>query len=127
MFDFVYRKKRVVQIIIALITLPFAFFGLWQALTASLRSAGASVVGYSTVGTVLLLLLGVIGLPGALNAIITALNYLNPMVYGTYTTDDWGGVVRHPFAAWQFNLVGLAAIGSAGIAIALAQWRKLEA
>src|ERR1019366_8961519 len=28
MFDFVYRKKRVVQIIIALITLPFAFFGV---------------------------------------------------------------------------------------------------
>jgi peptidyl-prolyl cis-trans isomerase D len=28
MFDFVYRKKRIVQIIIALITLPFAFFGV---------------------------------------------------------------------------------------------------
>jgi peptidyl-prolyl cis-trans isomerase D len=28
MFDFVYRKKRVVQIILALITLPFAFFGV---------------------------------------------------------------------------------------------------
>ena len=28
MFDFVYRKKRVVQVIIALITLPFAFFGV---------------------------------------------------------------------------------------------------
>src|SRR6202162_5513061 len=28
MFDFVYRKKRVVQVIIALITPPFAFFGV---------------------------------------------------------------------------------------------------
>ncbi len=28
MFDFIHRKKRVVQIIIALITLPFAFFGV---------------------------------------------------------------------------------------------------
>ena len=28
MFDFVYRKKRLVQIILALITLPFAFFGV---------------------------------------------------------------------------------------------------
>ena len=28
MFDFVYRKKRVVQVILALITLPFAFFGV---------------------------------------------------------------------------------------------------
>jgi len=28
MFDFVYRKKRMVQVILALITLPFAFFGV---------------------------------------------------------------------------------------------------
>jgi peptidyl-prolyl cis-trans isomerase D len=28
MFDFVYRRKRVVQVILALITLPFAFFGV---------------------------------------------------------------------------------------------------
>ncbi|HXL84734.1 MAG TPA: SurA N-terminal domain-containing protein [Casimicrobiaceae bacterium] len=28
MFDFVYRKKRLVQVILALITLPFAFFGV---------------------------------------------------------------------------------------------------
>jgi peptidyl-prolyl cis-trans isomerase D len=28
MFDFIYRKKRVVQVILALITLPFAFFGV---------------------------------------------------------------------------------------------------
>src|ERR1700730_4100169 len=28
MFDFVYRKKRVVQVILSLITLPFAFFGV---------------------------------------------------------------------------------------------------
>jgi peptidyl-prolyl cis-trans isomerase D len=28
MFDFVHRKKRVVQVILALITLPFAFFGV---------------------------------------------------------------------------------------------------
>jgi peptidyl-prolyl cis-trans isomerase D len=28
MFDFVYRKKRVVQVILGLITLPFAFFGV---------------------------------------------------------------------------------------------------
>ena len=28
MYDFIYRKKRVVQVILALITLPFAFFGV---------------------------------------------------------------------------------------------------
>jgi peptidyl-prolyl cis-trans isomerase D len=28
MFDFIYRRKRVVQVILALITLPFAFFGV---------------------------------------------------------------------------------------------------
>ena len=28
MFDFIYRRKRVVQFILALITLPFAFFGV---------------------------------------------------------------------------------------------------
>jgi peptidyl-prolyl cis-trans isomerase D len=28
MFDIVYRKKRLVQLILALITLPFAFFGV---------------------------------------------------------------------------------------------------
>src|SRR5437879_2201167 len=28
MYDFIYKKKRVVQIILALITLPFAFFGV---------------------------------------------------------------------------------------------------
>jgi len=28
MFDFIYRKKRWVQVILALITLPFAFFGV---------------------------------------------------------------------------------------------------
>ena len=28
MYDLIYRKKRLVQIILALITLPFAFFGV---------------------------------------------------------------------------------------------------
>src|SRR2546423_15439717 len=28
MFDFVYRRKRMVQVILMLITLPFAFFGV---------------------------------------------------------------------------------------------------
>ncbi|MDQ6780708.1 MAG: hypothetical protein M3Z37_06100 [Candidatus Eremiobacteraeota bacterium] len=113
--------------LVRFLLLPFAFFGLWQALTASLRCAGSSVVGYSTVATVILLGLGALGLPDVWGAIFHTLNYLNPMVYGTFTTSDGGGVINHPFAAWQLNLVGLAVIGSAGIAIALAQWRKLEA
>ena len=28
MYDFIYRRKRLVQLILALITLPFAFFGV---------------------------------------------------------------------------------------------------
>jgi len=107
--------------------LPFAFFGLWQALTASLRSAGGSVVGYSTAASAILLAIGAAGLPSVWGATVRILNYVNPMVYGTYTTDNVNNVVIHPFAAWQLNLAGLAAIGIAGIAIALAQWRKLEA
>src|SRR6266581_4803541 len=45
MFDFVYRKKRVVQVILALITLPFAFFGV----DYYFRSAG-SVTEIAKVG-----------------------------------------------------------------------------
>ena len=28
MFDFIYKQKRLVQLVLALITLPFAFFGV---------------------------------------------------------------------------------------------------
>src|SRR5437867_12786727 len=45
MFDFVYRKKRIVQVILALITLPFAFFGV----DYYFRSAG-SVTAIAEVG-----------------------------------------------------------------------------
>src|SRR6202047_3755314 len=42
MFDFVYRKKRLVQVILALITLPFAFFGVGSA-TEVARVGGETI------------------------------------------------------------------------------------
>jgi len=45
MFDFVHRKKRVVQVILGLITLPFAFWGVDSYLRGGGSSAALATVG----------------------------------------------------------------------------------
>lgn len=105
--------------------LPFAFFGLWQAITAKLRGQAGNVIGLSVVVSVILLAFGASPLGGAWHAIFKFLNFFNPMAYATYSSGASG--IVNPFAGWQLNVAALVAIGVLGIMAALAQWRTVEA
>jgi len=105
--------------------LPIAFTGFWQALTASRKAQSGGIVGLSVVACLVFLGLGAAHLPTAFHALVSFINYFNPMVYGTYST----GMVNHgsPFQTPLLDVVALGLIGIVGTALALMQWRRLEA
>lgn len=105
--------------------LPFAWFGLIQALTSSLKDRAAMVAGLSWVGAFLLLLLANLNLSPMWAAIVKFFNFFNPVAYAVYS-DSGSRMNVYPFAAWELNLLGLAVIGTLGIIAALIQWRRLE-
>ena len=105
--------------------LPIAFYGLWQALTASLRSQAALVIGCSVLVCAFLLGLQAMLHGEPWHTLIRSVNFLNPLVYGTYQSG--ATTIQYPFATWEFNLAALALIGAAGAVLALAQWRRVEA
>ncbi len=113
------------QNLLRFLLLPVSCYGLWQALTASLRSQARWVVGVSVIVSVMLLGLDAAVDRGAWHAILAVVNYINPLVYGTYQTDR--PLLQYPFAYWQLNVAALAVLGGVGIAAALAQWRRVEA
>ncbi|MDQ6824876.1 MAG: hypothetical protein M3007_05355, partial [Candidatus Eremiobacteraeota bacterium] len=125
MLGWVYVDADAWQNLARFLLLPVAFTGLWQALTASMRSHAGNVIGFSVVGCVILLSLSLAPLPTFWHGLVDFLNFFNPMVYGTYVS----GAPQHfyPFPNWQLDIIGLATIGIFGIGIALLQWRKLEA
>jgi hypothetical protein len=105
---------------------PFAWFGLIAALTASVRGRAGGIAGFSWLGGGLLIVLLTIDLPPSIHAVVQALNYLNPMLYGSFSSG--AEAARHVMQTGSlFAVGGLAGITILGIIAALAQWRRLEA
>ncbi len=102
-----------------------AWFGLAQALTASLRHHSGTVRGVAVAIAAILLGLGSAGLPPIWHAAVTLLNYFNPLAYAAYSYPQPQAL--YPFATWGLDLAALAAIATLGVALAIAQWRRLEA
>ncbi|HEV2038348.1 MAG TPA: hypothetical protein VGQ96_07060, partial [Candidatus Eremiobacteraceae bacterium] len=102
-----------------------AWFGLAQALTASLRRHSGTVRGVSVAIAAILLGLASAGLPPLWHAAVAFLNYFNPIAYAAYSYPQPQPL--YPFATWGLDLAALAAIATLGVALALAQWRRLEA
>jgi len=103
-----------------------AWFGLIAALTASVRGRAGAIAGFSWVAGAILIALLDIDLPRPVHALLTGLNYLNPMIYGSFSSG--AEAARH---VMQLTVptatIGLSAIAVLGIAAALAQWQRLEA
>src|ERR1700737_625732 len=102
-----------------------AWFGLAQALTASLRQHSGTVRGVSVAIAAILLGLGAANLPPVWNDAVHFLNFFNPLAYSAYS--DGQTLPLYPFGTWGLNLAGLAAIAIIGVVLALLQWRRLEA
>lgn len=105
---------------------PLAWYALIAALTASVkgRAAGA-IAGFSWVAAGLLTMLGDVNLPGVLHALVTALNYFNPLVYLTFESGAGARTVMQLSA--QISTIALCSIIALGVIAALGQWRRLEA
>lgn len=105
--------------------LAAAWYGFAQALTASLRQHSGTVRSVSVAIAAILLGVGSANLPPVWHAAVKFLNYFNPLAYGAYTDSQTQPL--YPFATWGLNLAALAAIATLGVALALVQWRRLEA
>ena len=103
-----------------------AWFGLAQGLTASLRQHSGTVRGVAVAIAAILLALGVSDLPPVWHALVKFLNFFNPLAYSAYAYSAHTQQLN-PFATWGLDLVALAAIATIGTALALLQWRRLEA
>jgi hypothetical protein len=108
---------------------PFAWYGLILAVTASLRGGAGIVVGLTWVAAAVLAALLTIPLPPAIHATLTFIDYLNPMLYGSWSDSTPAQAAMHllgqthPLIAIA-ALVGIAVVGTGA---SLWQWRRLEA
>lgn len=108
------------------LALPLAWLGLVQAATASLREKGGAVAGSLWVAAIVLLSLEIVDLPRMWHGIVAFLNFFNPLNYSGYQTDSSGHLVAS-IPSLQADFLALVLLGVAGILVALAQWRRLEA
>jgi len=106
------------------VLLAAAWFGVSQALTASLKERSGTVRGVSVAIAAIFLGLGAANLPAHWGALVKFVNYFNPLAYATYS--DVQTQPLYPFATWGLNLAALAAIAALGVTLALVQWRRLE-
>ncbi|MDQ6780709.1 MAG: hypothetical protein M3Z37_06105 [Candidatus Eremiobacteraeota bacterium] len=110
---------------------PFAWYGLAQALTASVRSHGGAYAGFAwPAGFILFALYGA-PLAPELHGLVRMLNLINPVAYATVSVgSDSVGFINPALPATAVALIAsgaLLALGVAGSAAALFQWRRLEA
>jgi len=105
---------------------PLAWFGVSQALTASLRSKAPLYAGLAWPVAIVLLLLYEAPLTTPLHMILKVMNLINPLVYGSYASGT-------SVTAELLTLNALVAAGAllalwlAGSGVALAEWRRLQA
>ena len=111
------------------LAVPLAWFALCQALTASLRCNARMVAGVSVLPAIVLAMLAGAPLPGAWHQAFHALGYINPLAY-------WAGFEVNGSGASANDLMTFALpVGDATLvalvliyaALAIVQWRRLEA
>ena len=116
---------------------PFAFYALLMALTASTGRAGRGLVGWFWVGAIFLGILAASPfIPKPWHAIFNIINFINPLAYGSYhttaghsTVNVMGGPAPTYVAGLTpgMDLIALLILFAVGLALALVQWRRLEA
>jgi hypothetical protein len=117
---------RIAPVLARFVLYDFAWFATIAALTASVRAKAGAIAGFSWVVAFILIVLPSLGLPPVLSAIVQGLDYLNPMMYGSYSMGAEAS--RHIMQlSVPLSMLGLSAITVLGISAALAQWRRLEA
>ncbi len=104
---------------------PLAWYGLVAGITASMRGGGLAA-GLAWPAASILIVLSSLNLPPAIHTILGLLDYLNPMMYGTYAAGN--EAARHVMMMSPADAtLGLVGITVLGLCAALVQWRRLEA
>jgi hypothetical protein len=118
------------------LALPFAFYGLMTALTASFGKAGRGLIGSFWGASLALGLLGAADFPRPWKAILAAINLVNPMSYASYSYSS-GHETTHIFAGSNSVSIQAAAVSIefaillllavAGLTAGVLLWRRVEA
>jgi len=104
---------------------PLAWFGIAQALTASMRAKAPAYAGLAWPVALALLILYEVPLSAPLHAMLRTINLVNPLVYASFAS----GTVTPDLLMLNAAIAAEALAGLAilGIALALAQWQRLQA
>ncbi len=105
---------------------PLAWFGIAQALTASLRGRGGLVAGLAWPVAIFLSAITQVELPQSLHRVFAAISVINPLTFFHVQITTLGGHVE-PSGAIAGDVGALLFIATVGIAAALVQWQRLEA
>lgn len=104
---------------------PLAWFGVAQALTASMSAKAPAYAGLAWPVAFVLLILYELPLTAPLHMILRTINLVNPLVYASVASGSVTPELLTLHAAVAAEaLAGLAILG---IALALAQWQRLQA
>jgi hypothetical protein len=113
--------------------IAFMWYGLLQAATSSYRGRGGLVVGLSWAFFVIFLGVAAAPLPPAIHAVIIAIDHLNPLAYlGSTSITTSGNTVSlgNSISIFHYDSWLRAAIawgiGTAGCAVAILGWKRLE-
>jgi hypothetical protein len=117
------------------LTLPFAFYGLMTAATASFGKAGRSIIGWFWAASGTLALLGLTDFPHPWKQILATINLINPFSYAGYSYSTGHGstqIFTGPNGAAIQATVGveftaLLLLAVAGLIAGVLQWRRVEA
>ncbi len=124
-WHFVYMDQSSYQTLGRFLLYPLAWYGLVAGITASMRGGGLAA-GLAWPAASILIVLSSLNLPPAIRTILGLLDYLNPMMYGSYAAGN--EAARHVMmmspAVATLGLVGITVLG---LGAALVQWRRLEA
>jgi len=117
------------------LVLPFAFYGLMTALTASFGKAGRGLIGWCWAAFGTFALLGLTDFPHPWKGIIATLNLINPLSYAGYSYTS-GHESTHIFtgpngasiqAAVGVELTALLLLAVVGLTAGVLLWRRVEA
>jgi hypothetical protein len=117
------------------LALPFAFYGLMTALTASFGKAGRGLIGWFWGASGMLVLLGSADFPHPWKEIFATINIINPMSYASYSFTS-GHSTTHIFAgmngvsiqaAVSIEFMILLLLAVAGLTAGVLLWRRVEA
>ena len=118
------------------LALPFAYYGLMTALTASFGKAGRGLIGWAWCASIALMIFNAVGLPKPWSQVFAALDVVNPLAYGAYShtsSHETVNIASGPHAS-AFTTLALASDISAllllaigGLVAGVLLWRRVEA